>query len=173
MNKIYIINSINNYQQNQEQYQTIKPAIKMSLLILSSIFGNIILWIVLGVISFQFLISLFGSFGLLIIPIFFAITVSFSIFMHKTSLEKTEYKFYNNRLEYYDGFLVKNRKTINYNQISNISQSKGIIEGYFKLGTIYIDTPGSSQKGHELSIINLENSDQIYDWISKITSKKN
>ena len=39
------------------------------------------------------------------------------------------------------------------------------------LGTIYIDTPGSSNLGHELSMSYLENSDQVYDKICQLTRK--
>lgn len=66
---------------------------------------------------------------------------------------------------------MKNRKTIHYNKITNISQTKGVIENMFGLGTIYIDTAGSSPQGHELSMSYLKNSNEIYDWISKITSQ--
>ena len=158
-------------QNNQEEYQSIKPTIKMPLLFLSNLFGNLFLWIFLGAWFGSFLISL-GLIGLTIFIVAFTSLLAISISMSKSNLKKTEFKFYNNRIEYYEGFLTKNRKTINYENISNISQTTGIIEGKFNLGTIYIDTAGSSNKGHELMMNYLENSDQIYNWMSTHINKK-
>lgn len=103
--------------------------------------------------------------------ILYLITSLVSIFFSYVNFKKTEYKFYKDKVEYYEGFLVKNRKTINYNKISNIGQRKGIFERMFGLGTIFIDTAGSSSTGHELSMSYLENPDKVYDWISKVASK--
>jgi len=163
---------INNYKQNQEQFQSVKPTIKISLLILSSFIANIFIWFFLGLWIGTFMIAFLGGIGFLLIPVLFIASIFVLVFLQKSSLEKTEYKFYKNRIEYYEGFLVKNRKTINYDRITNIGQRKGIIEGMFGLGSIFIDTAGSSRKGHELSIRYLENPDHVYDWITKVTASK-
>ncbi len=170
---------IQNYQQNQEHYQSIKPAIKTSLLLLSSFGLTIIIYFLVGLFltaPLMFVFSLFGAggivAGLVSVIILFSV-IMFIVFLFKrASLRRTEYKFYSNKVEYYEGFLVKNRKTINYDRITNIGQRKGIIEGLFGLGTVFIDTAGSSAKGHELSMRYLENPDQTYYWISNVTNKK-
>ena len=171
--------SIQNYQQNQEQYQSIKPVIRTPVLLLKSLILTIIIYFFTGwflMTALMFVFSLLGVKGIVVgvvnaVTLFFVIL--FIAFLFKrASLRKTEYKFYSNRVEYYEGFLVKNRKTINYDRITNIGQRKGIIEGWYGLGTIFIDTAGSSPKGHELSISYLENPDRVYDWITKVISKK-
>jgi uncharacterized membrane protein YdbT with pleckstrin-like domain len=165
--------SIQNFRQAQENYQSIKPKIVTILLLLKAI--GLATLVLIG--AFLSLIdTLFDSEGsrvpLIVILIIYIIIVLISYFVQRATLNRTEYKFYSDRVEYYEGFLVKNRKTITYEKISNIGQRKGIIEGLFGLGTIFVDTPGSSAKGHELSISYLENPDQTYDWITKVISNK-
>jgi membrane protein YdbS with pleckstrin-like domain len=171
--------NIQSYQNNQEKYQVIKPAIKTSLLLLQSFLYALVINMFLGWFlsaPLVFILSILGAKGIgagIIGGITLFIIIFFIVFMlKKASLKKTEYRFYSNKLEYYEGFLVKNRKTINYDKISNIGQRTGIIEGWFGLGTIFIDTAGYSRKGHEVSMPFLENSDKIYDWITNVTSKK-
>ena len=170
---------IRNYQQSQEQYQSIKPAVKNSLLLLQ----NLILALFLSAFAIAFLIPLFvfvstvfnstGIFINFVIAFLIFFIIWFGLFLlSRASLKRTEYKFYSDRVEYYEGFLVKSRKTINYNRITNVGQRQGIIEGWFGLGTIFIDTAGSSPTGHELAMSYLENPNQIYDWITKITLQR-
>ena len=170
--------SIRNFQQPEEEHQTIKPAIKTFLLlfnafILVSIFYFMILGLllgpILGILFFNAKIS-----GIIITAciLIFLIFIMISYFLQKAVLERTEYRFYSDRLEYYEGFLVRNRKTISYDKITNVGQRKGIFESLFELGTIFIDTPGSSPRGHEVTISYLENPDQVYDWLCKVTSNK-
>jgi len=111
---------------------------------------------------------LIGGVILLLVPV---IIFFIAYYFIKKNYDATLYKFYSDRIEYYEGFLVKNRKTIHYNRISNIGQQTGIIEGYFKLGTVFIDTAGYSPKGHELAMHFLKNPDQVYDFISQTISK--
>ncbi len=152
----------------------------MPLILLRAFWFTLILFLFIGWFLFSFIFGLLVTFfgtkglivGLIVNFILFIIAFFINYYLQKKTLIKTQYKFYWNRIEYEEGFLVKNRKTITYDKISNIGQRKGIIEGFFGLGTIYIDTPGSSPKGHELSITYLENPDQVYDWISKVVSKK-
>lgn len=173
------MDEINTYQKSEENCQTIKPAIKTPLILMQSFFMALVIYIAFGglIISvLLFIFSFLGEIGSIIgliasFLMFFVILYVIYLFQ-KMALQKTEYKFYGNRVEYLEGFLVKNRKTINYDKITNIGQRKGILEGFFKLGTIFIDTAGSSVKGHELSITFLENPDRVYDWISNVTSKK-
>ena len=90
----------------------------------------------------------------------------------KAVLKKTEYRFYKDRVEYYHGFLVRSRKTLSYDKISNLGVREGIIERMFGLGTIFIDTAGYSRTGYELAMHNLENPNQIYEQLSKLITKK-
>jgi len=158
----------------QEQFQTIKPTINMVLIFFSSLIRSIFLGFILVLFLLQGGLAYLDSFIFIAIgaAVLFGGLIIFNILITLANLKRTEYRFYNNRLEYFEGFLVKNRKTINYTQISNIGQRKGIVEGLFGLGTVYIDTAGSSKKGHELSMQYLDNPDQIYDWVAQTAANK-
>ena len=169
-------------QENKEQCVIIKPAIKTPLLLLQSFITTLQIyfitffgWLFLlfySIFTFIFLLDEAG-FGVALISVITPfLVIMFIVFLLKrASLKRTEYKFCSDRIEYYEGFLVKNRKTINYDKITYIGQRKRILEGLFNLGTIFIDTPGSDPRRHELELGYLENPDKIYNWISKITTK--
>jgi len=61
--------------------------------------------------------------GLVIFIIIFGSILAGTYYFTKMSLLKTEYRFYYNRVEYFDGFLVKNRKAVNYDRISNVGEA--------------------------------------------------
>jgi membrane protein YdbS with pleckstrin-like domain len=172
--------NILNSQTVNEECQIIKPTINNLLLILHSsavaiamvfIFGWFLGGFISSILEAIFKINIFSSF-IAIALIVFIISFLIAFWLKRMTLKNTEYKFYKDRVEYLEGFLVKERKTISYDKITNIGQVKGIVEGWFGLGTIFLDTAGSSQKGHELAISYLDNPDKIYDWITKITAKK-
>ncbi|MBU0666844.1 MAG: PH domain-containing protein [Nanoarchaeota archaeon] len=152
-----------------EQCQIIKPEIKYFLLFLNTLIPVFIFFVVFGFGLATILIGLFGWGGLIVVLVLFLLLLIGGMSLQSLSLNRTMYKFYANRVEYFEGFLVKNRKTVNYDRITNIGQRKGIIEGWFGLGTVFIDTAGSSAKGHELMMKYLKDSDRVYDWISKVT----
>ena len=165
---------IRNFRSSKEDFQVIKPTINMFLLSVSTFIGNSFLWLFLSIWGFSLGSIAFdgsASFGLFTVVFLFFVTLFIGLFLRRASLKKTEYKFYADRVEYYEGFLVKNRKTINYDRISNVGQRKGILEGLFGLGTIFVDTAGYSHQGHELSIHYLDNPDQIYDWITRVVAR--
>ncbi len=113
----------------------------------------------LGLPAFVFLVSL--------------IVFTFIVFsLMKARLRMMEYRFYPDRVEYFEGFLVRNRKVLSYDKISNLGVREGIIERMFGLGTIFIDTAGYSRTGYELAMHNLENPNQIYEQLSKLITKK-
>jgi membrane protein YdbS with pleckstrin-like domain len=171
--------NIQDYEQAKEQFQVIKPSIKMLLILFQSFIRTIVVFFFIGWFGSGFLSIIFTLLGmsgvlatLMSAALLFLIILIIVYLYRKATLNRTQYKFYNNRVEYYEGFLVKNRKTINYDRITNIGQRKGIVEGMLGLGTIFIDTAGSSQKGHELAMSYLEHPDQIYDWITKLTAQR-
>lgn len=72
-------------------------------------------------------------------------------------------------MEYYDWFIVKNRKTIKFSRITDIWQKRGIIERIFWLGTVGISTAGATW--YEIFMSYLDNLDGVYDWLDNIVSK--
>ena len=163
-------------QENKEQCAIVKPAIKIPLILIRNFFFTIVLFFIFGWAIFLF-VFLFERAGLVVASISiltpFLICVLILSLLDLVSLRRTEYKFYSDRLEYYGGAVVMKRKTIDYSRISNVKQRKGIIEGLFGLGTVFIETASSSSREYGLTMRYLKNPDRIFDFIySKIAAKK-
>lgn len=171
-----------NSQVSQEKYQSVKPAIKTPLILLVSL-GQILLFFIflsVGIIIsiaaiFQVLgiqsISFIGSLAIAHIGLLLLLWIPAYLLL-RANLKMREYKFYEDHVEYVDGFLIKEKKTIPYARITNIAQRKGLVEGVFDLGTVFLETAGSSPYGNELAITYLENPDKVYDWLTTIILKK-
>jgi membrane protein YdbS with pleckstrin-like domain len=68
-------------------------------------------------------------------------------FGKKLNYGKTEYQFFDDRLEFQEGFFSVSRKTIKYSAIKEMTLRKGILQRVCGLGTIYLATlaTGSSR----------------------------
>lgn len=165
------MNILEKQQTPQEEHQIIKPEVKISLLLASTFFLPFFLTLFFGTQFWFIAAEISAAFATIAVFVAFLLFWMFLFIMKKVTLDNTEYKFYTDRIEYYEGFLTKNRKTIKFDRISNVGQRRGIIERLYGLGTVYIDTPGSSQKGHELTMRYMGNPDGIYDFIVGKTQK--
>ena len=58
----------------------------------------------------------------------------------KLNYSRTEYRFYDDRLEFDEGFFALNRKTIDYRDVREITLHKGFVQRTCDLGTIYLGT---------------------------------
>lgn len=159
--------------QNQEQYKSIKPKVNLFILAFQSFFIGLSFFGALGGIGGSVLFVFFGEKGLWILPILYLPLFFTILLLRKISYEEVEYRFYKDRIEYVDGFLVKNKKMIKYENIIDISQTRGVLfDRLFNLGTIQISTAGTSIITG-LYMYYIENPDYVYDWIVKVTSKNN
>ena len=137
----------------------------------------------------------FGGFGFFAIQIFhlnvpywftfvfFALLFLVSIpligyLAKKKTYEKTEYRFYPDKLEYYEGFFNVEEKTIDYSNITEVSLRKGVIQRGHNLGTIILSTPATpvyvSGRGMPFSgirILDIENPDENYTKIKALVGK--
>lgn len=66
----------------------------------------------------------------------------------KLNYARTEYKFYDDRLEFEEGFFTINKKVIKYKDVKEVTLRKGILQRTYGLGTIYLATlaTGSSSR---------------------------
>lgn len=76
---------------------------------------------------------LFGSIMFVGFPLFIFVTKKFNY-------EKTEYKFFEDRLEFEEGFFTINKKVIKYKDVKELTLRRGILQRVNKLGTIYLGT---------------------------------
>ena len=166
---------------DQENYRSVKPKLNFWLVALPALPISLFLsvWATgffggFGyILIYQFFNTQLNStyFLIFFIGLFIVINFSFLFFAFKTA-KKTEYKFYSDRIEYFEGFMTIERRTLYYNRIVNISSSQGILEKKYGLGTIAVETPGLGRGNLMISYI--ENPDKLYNWLtSKIKVGKN
>ncbi len=91
----------------------------------------------------------------------------------KKSYAKTEYRFFSDKLEYYEGFFSIEEKSIKYKNITEVYLRKGFFQKMYGLGTIVLSTPatGTQEAGQSRSGIrvrDVENPDEIYAKIKKL-----
>jgi uncharacterized membrane protein YdbT with pleckstrin-like domain len=53
---------------------------------------------------------------------------------------RTEYRFYDDRLEFDEGFFAINKKVIKYRDVKEVTLRKGLLQRIYNLGTIYLAT---------------------------------
>jgi uncharacterized membrane protein YdbT with pleckstrin-like domain len=157
---------------DEENYKIIRPKIVPLIILIKSIIPSFFLIFVMLVYFINMSKEIPTINTLINFLIIFIIFTIISYFLQILSLKKTIFNFYSDRIEYFEGFLVKNKKTLYYDRITNVGQQEGILERMFGLGSVYFDTAGSSAKGHELMLSYLEESDKYYDYfINKMKSK--
>lgn len=94
----------------------------------------------------------FGSLMFLCFPLFVIITKKFNY-------AKTEYRFFDDRLEFEEGFFTINKKVIKYKDVKEITLRRGILQQVNKLGTIYLGTmaTGSTNYYNPFSVLGFGN----------------
>lgn len=129
-----------------------------------------------GIPGLLIMLDLEMGMSILIAIIVFLIIWGISFLISRMQLNNLEYKFYNNKVEYIDGFLIKDKKSIRYSMITNTEQWQGIAERIFSLEHIFIDTASSGGfaaafsgwKNHALAMKFLDKNGELYEKINQI-----
>ncbi|HEX3651592.1 MAG TPA: PH domain-containing protein [Rhizomicrobium sp.] len=61
-------------------------------------------------------------------------------FGKRLNYSRTEYKFFDDRLEFEEGFFTQNRKVIRYKDVKEITLHKGLFQRMYGLGSVYLAT---------------------------------
>ncbi|MFA6815759.1 MAG: zinc-ribbon domain-containing protein [Lentisphaeria bacterium] len=131
----------------------------------------------------------FGGFGLvgakaigLNLPswftfVFFGCLAFFGIpflayFTKKKTYAKTQYKFFADRLEYFEGFWTLEQKTIKYKNIIEANMKKGVVQKQYGVGTIVLSTNATGgQQGRTMSgirISDIKNVEEVYNKVLEL-----
>ncbi len=109
--------------------------------------------------------------------VFFACLAFFGIpgvvyFGKMRTYARTEYRFYPNRLEYYEGFLNIQQKSILYRNVQEVTLRKGLIQRRYNLGTIVLSVPADMIAGRGLrggiQVADIEAPDDVYEAVKKL-----
>jgi membrane protein YdbS with pleckstrin-like domain len=86
------------------------------------------------------------------------------------SYAKTEYRFYADRMEYFEGFFVIQQKTIYYRDVREVLLKKGMVQRRYNLGTVILATLASptdtTQPG--IRVADIEGPDNLYEEIKSL-----
>lgn len=83
------------------------------------------------------------------------------------SYKSREYRFSENQLEFYEGFISIEQRNIAYDRITDVSLKKPFLQRIFDTGTVKINTAGSDS--HEIKMSFLNDPEAKYNRIREIT----
>lgn len=147
-----------NFGEHDDNYrEVLKPNMKAGMA--GQAFGSGLLGLIIGG-----GLAIFTSiFALALVPVIFVLGVVFGYF----SLKAREYRFGDDYLEWYEGFININKSNIAFNRVTDVSMSQPVVQRFFGTGTIKVNTAGSN--GHEVKISYVDNPEQTYDRVRQIT----
>lgn len=93
--------------------------------------------------------------SLVIGSIAFVLTPFVVCFIKKANYGKTEYRFYDDHLEFEEGFLTINKKVVKYKDIKEVTLRRGVLQRSAGLGSLYLSTlaTGSNNAGNAFGSI--------------------
>ncbi|MCT4612667.1 MAG: zinc-ribbon domain-containing protein [Clostridia bacterium] len=108
--------------------------------------------------------------------IFFAMSTASKYYLEKNTLEKTEYRFFKNKLEYFEGFSTMEQKIVKYRNVTEIYMRRSVLQKKANVGTIVISTPMTSMKNNGarsngVVLKNVENPTETYKAIRKLINE--
>jgi len=93
----------------------------------------------------------------------------------KKTYAKTEYRFYQTKLDYYEGFFTTEEKTIDYKNITEVNLVRGIVQKKYGLGTVVLSTPAtgfaSGRARSGIRIHDIPNAEQVYHQVKGLIQR--
>ncbi len=149
----------------------LKPNIKNALipkLINSIIFAAIIGFVYYFLIGYYLLVEqlkLSIAAYWTIFLVFLVLTIGISPFIFYMNLRNREYRFYSDRVEYFEGWMNISRQTTPYSKVTDITMTKSIWDRFFNTGTIGLLTAGSHFTSVSIPYVN--EPEKVYDYLQK------
>ena len=106
----------------------------------------------------------------------------------KFNYQKTEYRFFEDRLEFEEGFFTINKKVIRYKDIKEVTLRRGVLQRANNLGTVYLATMAtgagnavnpfsalgfSSTSASGISVRDIENPETEFEKIRALVDNAN
>ena len=96
-------------------------------------------------------------------------------FAKKKTYAKTEYRFFNSKLDYFEGFFTVEEKTIDYKNVTEVNLRKGIVQKMYGLGTIILSTPATGYTRASRSgilVADIKNPDSVYRQVKDLIMRR-
>ena len=118
--------------------------------------------------------SYIASFSLIFIAlfVFFALIINIIIFFDKKNFEVTNYKVYNDRIEFEEGFINHKYTTIQLKDIKEIHLEQNFFQRKAELGSIrFVTAANNSTTNTGVYFRDIENSKYVYAKVKEIHEK--
>ena len=116
------------------------------------------------------------------IPMFVGIFIFLVMFIpaynyvaRRINYANTEFRFFEHHMEYFEGFMTIENKSIPYDKITETTMEKGLIQKRFGLGTITLatsTTPNSKDNKAGIVIPDVEDVENKYTLVKNLVGKK-
>jgi len=122
---------------------------------------------------------LFGALAFVGVPLV-------AYFSKKLNYSRTEYRFYDDRLEFDEGFFNISKKVIHYRDVLEVTMRKGLLQRIYNLGTVYLATEATGSgpsnnvffslgfgnvSGSGVGVRDISDPDGLYDKLRAIVEK--
>ena len=96
-------------------------------------------------------------------------------FTKQKTYARTEYRFYPNKLDYFEGFFTTEEKSIEYDNITEVNLRRGVLQKMYGLGTIVLSTPAtgmvSGRMRSGIMIADIPNADRVYNQVKDLLKR--
>ena len=153
--------------EDNEVQLNVKPTFKLGYMILPYILTYVILF---ACIALPFIAMDGGAATLgvsVIIFLIMAVIFAISTFFTKKQYANYSYDFYRTKVVYRDSFLNLSEKEVKYKYIREATMRQTIFQRMFNIGTIILFTNAETGVGNGISIVNVENVQEVYKNIKQ------
>lgn len=145
----------------------VKPTFKLGYMILPYILTYAILFACISLPLF----AMDGEIGIgisIIMLVVMAVIFAIATFFTKKQYSNYSYDFYKTKVIYRDSFLNLSEKEVKYKYIREVTMRQTIFQRMFNIGTIILFTNAETGVGNGISIVNVENVQEVYKNIKKV-----
>jgi len=143
---------------------TLEPNLKSAMLP-KMIFSLVVTSIIItGII----LLSIFTPGGFIVTPVGLVVLALYflsSLLPTYLDYRNREYRFFSDKLEYFDGWWVINRHVVPYNKVTDLTLTESMWNRMMNTGTIKLITAGSL--GGNVYLSHVDNPEQVYNHLQK------
>jgi membrane protein YdbS with pleckstrin-like domain len=105
---------------------------------------------------------------------FFAIPIV-AYTARKKTYAKTEYRFFQTKMDYHEGFFTTEEKTIDFKNVTEVNLVKGIVQKRYGLGTIVLSTPatgsGTGRSRSGIRVQDIPDADGVYRQLKELIER--
>ena len=92
----------------------------------------------------------------------------------RKNYEKTEYRFYADHLEYYEGLFNIEQKSIQYRRVAEVNLVRGVFQKRVGRGSLYLATPATGLEASAarsgITLRDIENPEAIYEQVKALVA---